>query len=227
MGQSNGYQANAGGAFLTNRDYRLSYRPSPYDLRHVFRASGTYDLPFGKGRMYLNGNRAADLIAGHWTLGTTLQMQSGPPTQISGGFLTVNGNDSGVIMGNGVTARTIQDSVGVYRTGNPWVQTVNPSLLAVNGGINPSYYTPNNIPGVWGASQFIYGPHWFNADLSVNKTIPIRESVRMTLQGQLLNVFNHPAFALGGLGAQSLSYGQSTNLITTARRVEIRANVEF
>ena len=28
----------------------------------------------------------------------------------------------------------------------------------------------------------LYGPHWFNADLSVSKSIQIRESVRMTLQ---------------------------------------------
>jgi len=224
----NGYQANAGGSFLTNRDYRLSYRPSNYDIRHVFRVSGTYDLPFGKGRHYLSGNRAADRIVGGWTLGTIIQMQSGPPSQLGGGYQTVNNvGDSGVIMGSGITAKTLQDAVGVYRTGNPWVLTMNPSTIGANGGVNPSLYTPNNIPGVWGASPYVYGPHWFNADLSVNKTIPIRESVRMTLQAQLLNVFNHPAFGLGGLGAQSLSYSQTTGTLTTARRVEIRANVEF
>jgi hypothetical protein len=88
-------------------------------------------------------------------------------------------------------------------------------------------YTPNTIPGLWGANPYIYGPHWFNADLSINKSIPIRESVRATLQGQLLNVFNHPAFGLGTLSAQSLSYGQTTGTLTTARRIEIRANIEF
>jgi hypothetical protein len=109
---------------------------------------------------------------------------------------------------------------------------MNPNLVAANGGVNPSIYTPNTFPGVWGANPYIYGPHWVNADLSVNKSIPIRESVRMTLQGQFLNVFNHPAFGMNngttnGLNAQSLSFGQSTSLITTARRIEIRANIEF
>jgi len=32
---------------------------------------------------------------------------------------------------------------------------------------------------------------------------------------------------MGGIGATSLSFGQSTSLITTARRIEIRANIEF
>jgi hypothetical protein len=235
LGPVNGYQANAGGSFTTLRNYQLSYRPSSYDTRHIFHASGTYDLPFGKGQRFLNSNKLADEVLGHWTLGTIVIMQSGPPTQLTGGYLTVNGNDSGVLLGNGVTAQTLQSAVGVYRSGNPWVTTMNPAIIGANGGVNPATFSPNVFPGIWGANPYLYGPHWFNADLSVNKSIPIRESVRMTLQGQLLNVFNHPAFGItsGALSAQSLSFAQSsatstsTGLITTARRIEIRANIEF
>jgi hypothetical protein len=226
-GPTNGYQANAGGSFQTDRNFQLSYRPANYDIRHIFHLSGTYDLPFGKGKAFLNSSKLADEVAGGWTLGTILVFQSGPPTQITGGYLTVNANDGGVNFANGVTARTIQNSVGVYRTGNPWVETVNPTLLAANGGISTNYYTPNTTPGVFGANPYIYGPHWFNDDLSLNKTIPIKESVRASLQFQFLNVFNHPAFGLGTLAAQSLSFAQSTSLLTTARRIEIRANIEF
>ena len=78
-----------------------------------------------------------------------------------------------------------------------------------------------------GANPCIWGPHWFNDDMSLNKYIPIRESIRASLQLQFLNVFNHPAFGLGVLGAQSLTIGQTTGTITTARRIEIRVNIEF
>ncbi|MBZ5620805.1 MAG: hypothetical protein LAQ69_19070 [Acidobacteriia bacterium] len=229
LGNVNGYQANVGGAgYITDRNFRLSYRPSPYDIRHIIHASGTYDLPFGKGKRFLNGNKLADEVAGGWTLGTIVVLQSGPPAQFSGGYATLNSQaNSGVVFAPGVTAQTIQNAVAVARTGNPWVQTINPSLIAPNGGVSSSYYTPNVTPGVLAANQYIYGPHWFNADLSVNKSIPIRESIRMTIQGQFLNVFNHPAFSLGNIGATSLSFGQSTSLITTARRIELRANLEF
>jgi hypothetical protein len=236
LGAVNGYQANAGGSFLTDRNYQLSYRPSTYDIRHIFHASGTYDLPFGKGKKFLAGSKLADEVLGGWTLGTIVILQSGPPSQINGGYLTVNGNDAGVLFATGVTAKTIQNAVGVYRSGNPWVTTINPALIGPNGAISPSIYTPNMIPGLWGASSYIYGPHWFNADLSINKSIPIRESIRATLQAQMLNVFNHPAFGMTGtnpLSAQALNFAQSTatgsttGLITTARRIEIRANIEF
>jgi len=227
LGPVNGYQANAGGSYQTDRNFRLSYRPSSYDIRNIFHLSGTYDVPFGKGKAFLNGNKLADEVLGGWTLGTILVFQSGPPTQITGGYSTFNANDGGVIFAPGVTAATIQNSIGVQRTGNPWVQTVAPSLVAANGGLSSSYYVPNTNAGVFGANPYIYGPHWFNDDMSVNKAIPIHESVRASLQFQFLNVFNHPAFALGTLAAQSLSFGQSTTLLTTARRIEIRANIEF
>jgi hypothetical protein len=229
-GPVNGYQANAGGSFQTDRNFRLSYRPSTYDLRHVFHLSGTYDLPFGKGKKFFGTSKLADEVVGGWTLGTILVFETGPPTQITGNYSTFNTNDGGVVFAPGVTAKTIQDSIGVYRTGNPWVETVNPKLVAANGGIASGYYVPNTTAGVFGANPFVYGPHWFNDDMSLNKAIAIHESVRASLQFEFLNVFNHPAFGIGAntnLGAQSLAFGQSTNVITSARRIEIRANIEF
>jgi Carboxypeptidase regulatory-like domain len=229
LGAVNGYQANAGGSLITDRNYQLSYRPSTYDLRHVFHASGTYDLPFGRGKQFLNSSKLADEVLGGWTLGTILLFQTGPPTQITGGYSNYeNASDGGVIFAPGVTAKTIQNAIGVYRTGNPWVLSINPNMIAPNGGLNTaSTYTPNITPGIIASNPYVYGPHWFNADMSVNKTIPIRESIRATLQGQFLNVFNHPAFGLGGLGAQSLSISQVTSTITSPRRIEIRLNIEF
>jgi len=76
----------------------------------------------------------------------------------------------------------------------------------------------------------IYGPGWYNADVSANKSIPIRENIRFTLQGEFLNIFNHPTFAFNSstpLNVQSTAFGQMTGGPTTARRIELRANLEF
>ena len=232
LGPVNGYQANVtsgglAGLYLTDRNFRMNYGPSAYDIRHIFHASGTYDLPFGRGKKYLAGSKLADEVVGGWTLGTIIIMQSGTPTQLSGGYNTVNNNDAGVLFGSGVTAAQLQSGIGVYRGGNPWVTTVNPSLIAPNNGVVQTFMAPDTAAGVWGYRGFVYGPHWFNADLSANKTIPIRESIRLVIQGQFLNVFNHPAFGLGGLSPQSLSFAQQTNTITSPRQIELRANIEF
>jgi hypothetical protein len=235
LGAVNAYQANAGaqaGAlatlYQTDRDFRLNYGPSGFDIRHIFHASGTYDLPFGSGRRFLNHGKAVDAIAGGWTLGTIFIIQSGNPTQMSGGFLTVNQNDAGVAF-SGITPSQLQSAIGVYRGANPWVETVNPNKVPTtsNGAVDQNLLAPASTAGVWGYRPFIYGPKWYNADLSLNKTIPIRESVRFTFQAQFLNVFNHPTFNLGTLNPQSLTFAQSTTGPTTARRIEFRANIEF
>jgi hypothetical protein len=111
------------------------------------------------------------------------------------------------------------------------VYTMDPSkFLAPNGSANTTYMTPNTNAGAWGYRPMIYGPRWYNADLSVNKTISIRESIRMTLQGEFLNLFNHPTFSLGpttAVNVQSTAFGQSTVSPALARRIELRANLEF
>ena len=236
----NGIQGQGNNIYYTDRNFRLNYGPGLFDIRHVVHASGTYDLPFGAGRALLNRGGVLNRMVGGWTLGTILVIQSGNPAQIgnvtnpaSDGYNTVNGNDAGVYF-NGITARQLQSAVGVYRTGNPWVLTLNPNLIAPNGTAAPSL-APATTPGVWGYRPIIYGPHWFNDDLSLNKTIPIKERVRAVFQAEFLNVTNHPTFNLGTLSVRGTNFGQqpangATAILTSpsaARRIELRANIEF
>jgi Carboxypeptidase regulatory-like domain len=230
----NAYQANAAaqagslaGLYLTDRNFRLNYGPSGFDIRQVLHASGTYDLPFGRGKKWLSRGKLADEIVGGWTLGTILVMQSGSPTQLSGGYSTVNANDAGVVLSGPLSQ--LQSNVGVYKSGNPWVSTVNPTLLQGNGEVNQTFMSPAQTAGIWGYRGFAWGPRWWNDDLSLNKAIPIRESMHFTFQAQFLNLFNHPTFSFPttGLNAQSLTFGQSTAGPTLPRRIELRANLEF
>jgi hypothetical protein len=160
-------------------------------------------------------------------------IQSGTPIQLQGGYNTLNGNDSGIYF-NGTTAAQVQSGAGVYKSGNPWVTVISPQLIASNGAAS-SALTPANTGGVLGYRPYIYGPHWFNDDLSVNKAIPITERVNLTLQAEFLNVTNHPTFSVlnGGQNApqnasvQSLSFGQTTSGPTLPRVIEFRANLVF
>ena len=81
-GPVNGYQANAGGSFQTDRNFRLSYRPSSYDIRNIFHLSGTYDLPFGKGKIG-SDNMLVKAIAGGWTLSWLGSYYSGTPLSVT------------------------------------------------------------------------------------------------------------------------------------------------
>lgn len=233
----NGIQGQGNNIYYTQRDFRLNYGPSLFDVRHVVHLSGTYDLPFGKGRTYLNSNKVLDYTAGGWTIGTIIALQTGNPVQLtqvapntSGAYLTFNGTDPGVNL-NGISVSQLQDSVGVFRSGNPWVTLFDPKLIGSNGAANTAYLTPASTAGVLGYRPYLYGPGWYNIDASVNKSIPIRESVKFTFQTEFLNLTNHPTFTFNtnNLGVLGTSFGQSTNgnAFSAARRIEFRANLEF
>ncbi len=223
----NGIQGEGNNIYYTQRNFRLNYGPSLFDIRHVVHASGTYDLPFGKGKTLLN-NKAADYVVGGWTVGTIMVIQSGNPIQLSNGFSTLNNTDSGVAL-NGIGLTDVQNALGVFRSGNPWINTIDPKFVAANGAANPTYLGPNNTAGSFGYRPYVYGPGWYNIDLSVNKIVRISESMRFTLQMQMLNAINHATFNVANLAVQSNTFGQSTNgnAFAQPRRIEFRANFEF
>ncbi len=236
---------------FTLRNLRLSYTPVGYDIHHVVHANGTYDLPFGAGKRFLNQGGLTDKVVGGWTLGTILTWETGAPYQVQGGYLTVNDYGDGGITFNGISASQFQSSTGVYRvsaaqnggTPSTFVDIINPKYLVGpnGGGANPNYITPNITPGTFGAIPFLWGPHFFNDDLAVSKSIPIRENIRFTFQGEFLNILNHPnfgnapvnpannvtAFNLNTTTVQSPGFGIVSGPTIGARVIELRANLEF
>src|SRR5262249_24527168 len=61
-----------------------------FDLTHMIKADGSYELPFGKGKRWFAGNRFASRIAGGWIVGSTMVWQSGAPFTINSGRGTLN-----------------------------------------------------------------------------------------------------------------------------------------
>jgi hypothetical protein len=209
----------------TLRNLRLNYGPSPYDIRQVFRANGTYDLPFGRNKRFLNKGAVVDALFGNWTLGTITAIQTGNPVTMTGfGYATMTAADSGVVF-NGINANDFQSGIKIQHTGNPYVLTFDPKYIAANGMANPQYLTPMTTPGALGYRPTFYAPLWWNSDASVTKTVPIHERYRMTLQGTAANVFNHPTIGMGSIAINSTSFGRATPGGT--RRIELRANIEF
>lgn len=236
---------------FTIRNLRQNYGPTSFDLRHVVHASGTYDLPFGKGKMLLNQGGALDKVVGGWTVGTIALFQTGLPLQLFGGYNTFNDYGDGGLVLNGLTKSQLQSAVGVYPiAGANFVSIINPKLLAGNtaGNCNSvvAAICQNTTPGTLGINPWLYGPHTWNVDMSLAKAIPLSEKVRFTLQAEALNVFNHTNFTIpqGGplfFGSGNITnpaFGQAgtlclrCNLSTPdpnfgARLLELRANITF
>jgi len=217
----------------TLRDLRSSYGPTLFDLRHVVHVNGTYDLPFGKGRQFLNRGGVLNQIVGGWTVGDIFTFQTGAPEVVNGGNLTFNDYGDGGVNLNGVSRSQLQGSVGVYHVpGGGYVNILDPKYLT------GSSLTPNTNPGTIGQVFYLYGPHQTFNDMSLSKAFPITERIRLSLQAEFLNAFNHPTFNFLGYNyynnIQSGAFG--TGVLNTqsypfagsfGRSIELRANLEF
>lgn len=240
--QSNNQWTGALNTF-TVRNMAKSYGPSLYDMRNVFHGSGTYDLPLGQGREFLSQNKLVDKLVGGFTVGTIVTYQSGEPAQLTGGYATYNDYGDGGVALKGVTISQLQKAVGVHRVpGQPYADLIDPKYLAspTGGGANSQYIVPNTTPGTIGQVIYLHGPRQFYEDMSVTKSVPIRESLRFRMQASFMNVWNHPVFGDGtGAGAftsavQSYGFGQGSPTNENSgetpgfgRTIELRANFDF
>jgi hypothetical protein len=194
--------------FTTLRNPGLNKGPSPYDLRHQFKAYLTYALPFGANREYRTGFRVLDNIIGGWTGGAIVRASSGLPFKLLGGQNAYNysfalyypdASDSGVVL-NGITHSQLQSNIGVYPGPSPYVPKVaiNPQFLAAHTNTIGPPILPESTPGTLGQLVYLDGPKFFDVDFSLHKEIPIYEKLRLDIRAEFANAFNHPNWAIPG-----------------------------
>jgi hypothetical protein len=229
IGSTQNYTAGADN-LLTVRNLRAGYGPTPYDIKHVMHFTSSYDLPFGRGKTFLNSNNLVSRVVGNWTLGSIMIFQSGAAQQIYGGNATYNDYADGGLNLVGVTSKQLQNAVGVHRVPGTTYATLLNSKYLSSGGANQDYIQPNTTPGSLGDRVYLYGPHAFYHDMSLSKSFPVHDKVQIRLQGEFLNIWNHPVFASTpnsfGSSVQSTSFATGT-VTNHPRWIELRGNIEF
>ena len=67
---------------------RANYSNSNFDVRHAFKGYAVYQLPFGRGKQFLNNNRLLDEVVGGWQISGTLILSTGNPFTVIGTRIT-------------------------------------------------------------------------------------------------------------------------------------------
>ena len=70
----------------------------------------------------------------------------------------------------------------------------------------------------------------FNENLSIAKTFPIKERVRLDIRAEAFNVFNRVRFGTGSTQLQSTTFGKLTSngdLLNTPRQLQLAAKLYF
>ena len=182
-----------------------------FDIRRSFVASGTYQLPFGKGRAFMgNINGPADWLLGGWATNGILTLNSGPPQLIGCQIATT--------AGLGCYADTVT-GVSRYRSGGPAhyynpAAFTNPPVAAAIG--------QNNLAPLGGSNTQVSGPGFKNLDFSIFKEVGITETTRAQFRAEAFNLTNTPSFNLPSNTdfLDTANFGQSTSTRSNSRELQ-------
>jgi hypothetical protein len=210
---------------------------SDYDLRQIISGDAIYQLPFGKGKMFLNsGSFWENEVIGGWAISGITAWHTGYPWQTSSNaFVASYSNDAPALL-----------------TGNPSLAKTKLTKLPGGGGVSDfsnasvaaAQFT-GPIGFTIGPRNALRGPGYFNADLSLGKTFPIvSEKVSAKFRADAFNAFNHPNFTIpdenvfngydqedyqagSGFGQISFTANPTDNLNSGARVLQLSLRVEF
>jgi hypothetical protein len=180
-------------------DLARDYGPCDYDIRHNLNAEYVYQLPI-KVR-----NPALGRVLDGWQVSGTAFWHSGIPFSVLSTPYSANGN--GIVQGGGpqfasavpgVSPYARQAISGVTQPGtiqwlNPdaFVSAVDPSTGACGGGDSPETCQFGTL-----GRNALRGPDFLWSDFYITKWFALRENVKLRLEAQFFNVFNHPNFGL-------------------------------
>ena len=187
------------------------------NIPNRFTISGTYELPFGRGKQFLSGvNRLVDLAVGGWTFNDIMIIQNGSPLPIT----QTNNNAN---YGNAVQRPTLVSGVNPCYSGAPEGR--------LNHYFNPAAFVPTP-QGSYGNSPrtvACYGPGYLNSDLSLNKTFHLREGMEAQFRAEALNAFNTPEFNGPNvtISNSTASTGQVTGTLGFPRLVQLGGRFTF
>src|SRR6202142_881022 len=210
-----GFLQFAAGAILSPLPGNLArnYGPCDYDIRHNLSAEYVYELPIkvrSRGWGYaLNG----------WQISGTAFWHSGIPFSVLSTPYSANGN--GIVQGAGPQFASAVPGVPLYEhnsipgvTQAGTVQWLNPDAFA--SSVDPSTGacaggdTPQSCQfGTLGRNA-LRGPDFFWSDFYLTKWFALSERVKLRLEGQFFNVFNHTNFGLPSLVLAGIPGKQST-----------------
>jgi hypothetical protein len=194
-----------------------------YDIRHRFTFNGSYDLPFGKGRAYMNQGGVLDYLVGGWETSATWTAQTGIPFTVTSGnnFDGAQGigQYNAIRIGDPFKGGGTPPAANVDMLGSTCPTSVhnrqnwfNPcAFIDPQSGTNTAGAggTVQNGPGIpvgtplvglanallysGSKSQQIHGPGWERVNMSIFKNFKTFRDEYVQFRADAFNLFNTPS----------------------------------
>jgi hypothetical protein len=198
---------------------RFDWALADFDIRQVMHISGGYQLPFGKGKDYLNnGSKLSDAIVGGWALNWIATLQGGQPLNIG----CVNGTAAGLGC-DAIKVAGQSQKLGLHKDANGvlnWFGNPGAFNQACELGVTPA--TPTNCIPLTGKDALgdapgqTVTPGFHRLDFSLFKAFQLNERFSLQFRSEFFNILNHPNFNAPGFGGNGVvSIGGSTSFNST------------
>ena len=210
--------AGGTGSFTQNAyNRRERHGPSDFDIRHHLAASYIYELPFGRGRSYLNEGALSHILGG-WRISGTGGFRSGRPFTIRAG-----GNDNAI--GGARGGGLVSAFADCLRDG-----TLSKSERTIDRWFDTTAYAqpaPQNRLGNCGRNT-LRGPSITNFDFALARTFDyFGEGRNLELRWEMFNVLNTPQFGLPERNVSSGAFGRITSLAGDPRLMQFALKFNF
>lgn len=116
--------------YTDNLNQALEYARPDYDRAHTVNINGIYELPFGKGKKFLNEGGWLNRLVGGFQFNSLINISSGEPTSIldNRGVINRGGRSARQAASSSLTTDQIKKLIGNYRTPNG-VFVIDPKVL--------------------------------------------------------------------------------------------------
>ncbi|MBY0506798.1 MAG: carboxypeptidase regulatory-like domain-containing protein [Bryobacteraceae bacterium] len=189
---------------LNPGDAQLQYRIADEDRPHRFVFSGSYELPFGKGKTFLSGvNAGVDRVVNGWQLNTIYSTQAGAPVDWSTNLTYLGGNLNWV-------GRNLTNTFDTTR-----FETVAANQPDRNVRTFQRRYTAYRADKI------------NNIDISMIKNIKLVERFTLQFRAEAFNAFNRTNFNGPELNPTNRNFGKITSAANLPRVYQLALRLRF
>ena len=199
---------------------KLDWGPAATDVRHAGSFNGSYDLPFGSTRHFLNhASRPVTWVVSDWTVSGIVTTQTGFPFTPQLGYNPT---------GNGDTRNPVRPNWNPNFNGKLYPRTPHQYF-------NPAAFLPP-ATGTYGnvSRDSLTGPGLTEVDFSARRNTRLTERLGLQFRAEFFNILNHTNFltpnevvytsATSGI---SPSAGVITATSSTSRQIQFGAKLQF
>jgi hypothetical protein len=194
--------------------------PSTFDVRHVFVATSTYDLPFLREQRNVVGK-----VLGGWKLSLTAQFSTGSP----GSVYSTNADYAGIGYAGLPQFWVLNGKPHYPRQFSTSATSSNTYFSTTTSTGDPLFTAP--VKGTFnlqhGIRDVLYGPGFEDWNAGLFKKFAIDERNAFEFRAEAYDVFNHPNWNGAGVTPGTSTFGKVTSKSDLSRQLQLSLRYSF